>query len=71
MKKAQEFGLEVDGEVADFIEKEGAVIGGFDDATIVERGAGEGAFAMAEELRFDEVAGRGRAVEGDEFIGAT
>ncbi len=52
-EKAEELGLQVEAEVADLVEEQGAVAGGADDAEVVAIGAGEGAAAVAKELAFD------------------
>ena len=65
-EEAQEFGLEAQVEFPDFVEEERAVVGLFDEAGAGLDGAGVGAFFRAEELGFEEVAGDGGAVDGDE-----
>lgn len=54
------------GDIADFIEEQGALIGGLEEPGFVPSGAGEAAFDVAKELGFEEVLGDGSAVEGDE-----
>lgn len=66
---AEEFGLHGEGEVAEFIEEEGAAVGGFEDAFFVVCGAGEGAFEVAEHFAFEERFGDGGAVADDEGTG--
>ena len=68
LEKAEQLRLEVEPELADFVEEEGAFPGGADEAEVVAVGAGEGAAAVAEELAFEQVAGDGGAVEGDEGL---
>jgi hypothetical protein len=63
---AEELGLEVEGEFADFVEEEGAVVGHFEFADALADGAGEGAFLVAEEFGFDEVGGHAGGVHFDE-----
>ena len=67
-EEAEQFGLEVEAELADFVEEEGAFAGGADQAELIAVGAGEGAAAVAEQLAFEQVAGDGGAVEGDERL---
>ena len=67
-EEAEQLGLEVEAELADFVEEQGAVAGGADQAGVVAVGAGEGAAAVAEELAFEQVARDGGAVERDEGL---
>ena len=60
--------MEIEAELADFVEEEGAVARGADQADVVAVGAGEGAAAVAEELALEEIAGDRGAVEGDEGV---
>ena len=70
-EEAEELRLEVESELADFVEEERAVAGAANEAGVVAVGAGEGAAAVAEQLAFEQVARDGGAVEGDErFLGA-
>src|SRR5262245_25814788 len=70
-EEAEELWLEVESELADFVEEEGAVAGAAYQAGLVAVGSGEGAAAVTEELTFEQVARDGSAVEGDEgFLGA-
>ena len=52
--------------VADFIQKQRAVVGLLELAQVPRDGAGEGAFLVAEELGFDQFGGHGGAVQRDE-----
>ena len=56
LEEAQQLGLDVEAGVADFVEEERAAGGGADDALEVLDGAGEGAAAVAEQLRVQHVA---------------
>ena len=66
LKRAQEFGLQVEGKLADFVEEERAFVGEFEAADLARDGAGEGAFLVAEEFAFDQAGGNGGAVDLDE-----
>src|SRR6185503_10914820 len=68
LEKAEQLRLEVEPELADLVEEEGPFPGGANEAEVVAIGAGEGAAAVAKELAFEEVAGDGGAVEGDEGL---
>ena len=68
LEEAEELRLEVEAELADFVEEQRAAAGGADDAGVVAVGAGEGAAAVAEELALEHVARHGGAVEGDERL---
>jgi hypothetical protein len=58
--------------LADLVEQERAAVGLFELAQSAGDGAGEGALLVAEQLRFEQVVGNRRAVEGDEaVVGAT
>ena len=70
LEEAEQLGLEVEAELADFVEEEGAVAGGADQAELIAVGAGEGAAAVAEQLAFEQVARDGGAVERDEGLAA-
>jgi len=69
LEGAEELGLEFEGNVADFIEEEGAVVGHFEAADLLAERAGEGAAFVAEEFAFEEAGGDGGAVESDEGLG--
>jgi hypothetical protein len=58
--------LQQRGELADFVEKEGAAVGRFKQAFLHCLGIGEGTLFMAEEFGFHQSLGDGRAVDGDE-----
>ena len=65
---AQQLGLHRLGQLADFVEEDRAAVGHFEQADAVLVGAGERAFAMAEQLAFDERLGQGAAVDRDERL---
>ena len=63
---AQQFGLHRLGQLADFVEEQRAAVGDFEQADAVLVGAGEAAFAMAEQFAFDQTFRQRAAVDGDE-----
>jgi hypothetical protein len=69
LQDAQDLGLHFRPHVADFVEKQGAAIGGFEQAALGRDGAGEGAARVAEKLRFEQGLGQGRAVDRHEGLG--
>ncbi len=54
LQHAEQLGLHGLRQLADFVEKDRAAVGHFEQADAVFVGAGERAFAMAEQLAFDE-----------------
>jgi hypothetical protein len=71
LQNAQQFGLEVRRELADFVQKDGAAFGRFELALFLCDGAGERALFVAEELAFEQGFAERGAVDGDErFAGA-
>ena len=70
LEDAEEDALDVRGELGDFVEEEGSAVGFAEEPRAVGVGAGEGAADVAEEAAFEEVAGDGGAVEGEEGSGA-
>src|SRR5689334_17607255 len=68
LEDAEEFGLEFEGEVADFVEKEGAALGLFEAAGAVLHGSCVCAADVAEQLGFEKAIGQGVAVDGDERV---
>ena len=66
LQDAQELDLQARRHVADLVEQQSAAIGGLEQALVGADRAGEGAFLVAEELRFEQVLGHGAAVDGDE-----
>jgi len=67
LNELEELGLDVGGELADFVQEEGAVVGQLDLADLAGAGGpGEGALLIAEELRLDEVFVEHGAVDLDE-----
>src|SRR5437773_958718 len=68
LEKAQELGLQIEPQLADFVEKQRAAARRPDEANLVPVGAREGAAAMAEQLAFEQIARDGGAVEGDKRL---
>ena len=66
LEEAEQLGLDLRGNLADFVEEDGAAVGQFETAFALVERAGEGAFFVAEEFAFDEVFGDGGAVDLDE-----
>ena len=69
LQDAQEFGLQLRSELADFIEKDGTAFGHLELALFLSDGSGEGALLVSEQLTFEECLGEGGAVDGDEGFG--
>ena len=69
-EEAQELGLQVESELADFVEEERAFAGGANETELVAVGAGEGAAPMAKEVALEQVPRDGGAVERDERLAA-
>ena len=65
---AQQLGLHALGQLADFVEKNRAAVSHFEQADAMVVGAGERAFAMAEQLAFDQRLGQCAAVDRDERL---
>ena len=66
LQHAKKAGLRLHRHVADFIEKQGSALRLFKAADRAGSGAGEGALLVAEQFAFDQVAGNGGHVDGDE-----
>ena len=66
LQDAQEFWLELERDVADFVEEKSAAIGEFEAADFLVDGAGEGAAFVAEEFGFEQAGGNGGAIHFDE-----
>lgn len=65
---AEEFYLDILGDFADFVEKDGAAIGAFESSDVVFDGAGKRAAYVAEQFGFDEGFAECGAVDGDEGL---
>ncbi len=63
---AEELGLEVDGELAELVEEDGAAVGLDKGGDAAVDGAGEGALLVAEEGGLGEAGGDGAAVDDDD-----
>lgn len=68
LQDAEEPGLHGGGDIADFVEEEGASFGKGESAGLVLSGVGEGPGLVAKEFGFQEGIGQGPAVDGDEFF---
>jgi len=66
----KQFGLDLRLEFPDFIKKEGAGVGGPEEAHRGLIGAGKGAFDMAEQLRLKQRIPEGGAIDGDKRFGS-
>src|SRR5882724_10783531 len=66
LQNTQQFGLQFQRNVANFIEKNGAFIGEFEAANFLGNGSGEGAAFVAEKFAFQQAAGNGGAIDFDE-----
>jgi hypothetical protein len=62
----EQLGLEVRRHLADFIEQQRSALGHLEQAFLVHRRAGEGAFLVAKQLGLDEILRNGGAVDLDE-----
>jgi hypothetical protein len=51
------------------VQKQGALVGQFEDAALLRAGVGKGALFVAEELAFQQRIGNGGAVDGNERFG--
>ena len=65
---AQEFGLEVDGKLADFVEKNGSAFGDGEQSFLGLIGAGEGAFDIAEQFALNQRGDERAAVDGNKRL---
>ena len=63
---AEELGLDAGAHLADFVEHEGALVGGLELADLPLRGPGEGAALVAEQLAGQQFGRQRRAVQADE-----
>src|SRR5436309_212299 len=70
LERAQELDLQVQREVADFVEEERPSVRSAECARSAGHGAGERAFLVPEQLCLGELAGDGAAIERDERAAA-
>ena len=63
---AQQPGLQLGRHVANFVEEQGAALGLLEAPAALGGGAGEGAPLVAEQFRFEQIAGNRGGVDGDE-----
>jgi hypothetical protein len=68
LQGAEQLALQVERDLADFIEKEGSAPGGLETTGAIFDCSGEGALRVAEELAFVEFLGNGGAVDADESL---
>ena len=66
LERAQDLRLHVDGQLADFVEEDGAAGGRLEGALTRRNGAGESAALVAEKLALEQLAGNRAAVDDDE-----
>ncbi len=62
LQNAQEFGLQLHGQVADFIEEKRAAVGKFEAADFLIDRSGKSAALVAEKFGFEQAAGDGGAI---------
>jgi hypothetical protein len=62
----QQLDLQGQRHALDFVQKQGAAVGVLDLADALALGAGEGAFLVAEQFRFEDRFGQGAAIDGHE-----
>ena len=71
LEGGQQLGLEVKRQIADLVEEQGTLIGGFEAAHAIAGSAGEGAFHMPEQLGFEQGLGGRAKVDGDHRVPAS
>src|SRR5579863_7058645 len=71
LKDAKNLGLRLEAHVAHFVEEEAAAVGLLELADLVLARAGEAAFAVPEQLRFDQLFGNCGAIHFDEGHGGS
>ena len=71
LERGQQFGLEVERQIADLIEEQGAAVRRLQPADAIAARIGEGALHMAEQFRFEEIFGDRAEIDRDEHpVGA-
>src|SRR5690606_42005810 len=68
LQEAQQVRLQLQRQIADFIQKQRSPVGRLDASDLALVGAGERALLMAEQLGLDQVLGNRAAVEGNEGL---
>jgi len=68
LEGAEEAALEIEGELADFVEEDGLAFEAGEQANLGARGSGDGTLGVAEEFSFDHGGGEGAAVDGKEGL---
>ena len=68
LQHAQQFHLQPHRHVADFVQQQGAAVGGLEQAFLGARGAREGAAFVTEEFGLQQVLGHRAAIDGDERL---
>src|ERR1051325_8685384 len=71
LQDAQPLGLQVEGQIADLVEKERAAVRQLESALTRVHGAGEGAARVSEQLALDERRRQRRTVDNHERVGST
>ena len=66
LQHAQQLGLQLERNLADFVEEHGAAVGQLEAADALRDGAGERALLVAEQFAFQQAGGNGGAVQLDE-----
>ena len=68
LKKAQQIRLQLQRQIADFIQQQRSAVGSLDSPHLALMGPGEGALLVAEQLRLDEVLRNAATVDGNERL---
>ena len=68
LQDAQQLYLQAHRHVADFVEQQGAAIGGLEQAFVIARGAGERTFHVTKQFRLEQVLGHGAAIDRDKCL---
>src|SRR5262249_24795471 len=66
LQDAEQLGLQLQRDVADFVQEERSLVGQLETTSLRADGAGEGALLVTEQLTLQQTGGDGRAVELDE-----
>ncbi|MNH24092.1 hypothetical protein D3C79_840090 [compost metagenome] len=68
LQKPQQVGLQLQGQVTDLVQKQGAAMGRFDSPGLALMGAGKRALFVPEQLGLNQVFGYRPAVDGDKRL---